>query len=148
MNRIGIMGIVLFAGFFSNGLRGQTIEDGKAIIDLVGMYADARDRVDTVLLASILTDDVDQLVSTGEWRYGKAAAIKGMGGSSRANPGDRVLKVERVRYLDEKCALADARYVINGENGTERKMWSTFIAVKVKGNWKISGIRNMLPAGN
>ena len=148
MNNIGIIGIVLFAGFFSKGLYAQTIEDGKAIIDMVGMYADARDRVDTVLLASILTDDVDQLVSTGEWRFGKAAAIKGMGGSSRANPGDRVLKVERVRYLDERCALADARYVIKQENGTERNMWSTFIAVKVKGNWKISGIRNMLPAGN
>ncbi|WP_375582374.1 DUF4440 domain-containing protein [Cyclobacterium xiamenense] len=148
MSKPAIICVVLLSALFSSGLRGQTIEDGKAIIDLVGMYADARDRVDTVLLASLLTEDVDQLVSTGEWRHGKAAAIDGMSGSSRANPGDRVLKVERVRYLDERCALADARYVIKQENGTERKMWSTFIAVKVKGNWKISGIRNMLPSGN
>lgn len=129
-------------------LKGQTIEDGKAIIDLVARYAEARDKADTVLLKSIITEDMDQLVSSGEWRYGMEAAVKGMIGSSQDNPGDRVLKVERVRYLSEQTGIADARYTIKNEDGSERKMWSTFIAVKKGKNWKISAIRNMLPAGN
>ncbi|MBD3627000.1 DUF4440 domain-containing protein [Cyclobacterium sp.] len=129
-------------------LKGQTIEDGKAIIDLVAKYAEARDKADTILLKSIITEDMDQLVSSGEWRYGMEAAVKGMIGSSQANPGERILKVERVRYLSEQTGIADARYTIKNEDGSERKMWSTFIAVKKGKNWKISAIRNMLPAVN
>lgn len=129
-------------------LKGQTIEDGKAIIDLVAKYAEARDKADTILLKSIITEDMDQLVSSGEWRYGMDAAVKGMIGSSQANPGERILKVERVRYLSEQTGIADARYTIKNEDGSERKMWSTFVAVKKGKNWKISAIRNMLPAEN
>ncbi|MFO7824928.1 MAG: DUF4440 domain-containing protein [Cyclobacterium sp.] len=143
--------IVFFSGmmFFSVfQLQGQTIEDGKAIIDLVARYAEARDKADTVLLKSIITEDMDQLVSSGEWRYGMDAAVKGMIGSSQDNPGERILKVERVRYLSEQTGLADARYTIKNEDGSERKMWSTFVAVKKGKNWKIAAIRNMLPAGN
>ncbi|NHE58839.1 DUF4440 domain-containing protein [Cyclobacterium plantarum] len=129
-------------------LKGQTIEDGKAIIDLVARYAEARDKADTILLKSIITEDMDQLVSSGEWRHGMEAAVKGMIGSSQVNPGERILKVERVRYLSEQTGIADARYTIKNEDGSERKMWSTFIAVKKGKNWKISAIRNMLPAVN
>lgn len=143
--------IVFFSGMMLLSvfqLKGQTIEDGKAIIDLVARYAEARDKADTVLLKSIITEDMDQLVSSGEWRYGMEAAVKGMISSSQDNPGERILKVERVRYLSEQTGLADARYTIKNEDGSERKMWSTFVAVKKGKNWKIAAIRNMLPAGN
>jgi hypothetical protein len=42
----------------------------KAIHALIDQYSLARDTKDSVLLKSILTEDVDQLVSTGEWRKG------------------------------------------------------------------------------
>ncbi|SHM84311.1 conserved hypothetical protein [Cyclobacterium lianum] len=129
-------------------LCGQTIEDGKAIIDLIAKYAEARDKADTLLLKAIITEDMDQLVSSGEWRHGMDAAVKGMIGSSQANPGERVLKVERVRYLSEQTGIADARYTIKNSDGSERRMWSTFLAVKRGKNWKIAAIRNMLPAEN
>lgn len=148
MHGIKIIGSFLWLLLLSVSLEAQTIEDGKAIIQLVAQYADARDRVDTVLLKDIITEDMDQLVSSGEWRHGKVAAIKGMAGSSRANPGDRILKVERVRYMGENVGLADARYIIKSEDGSERRMWSTFVAVKKGNHWKIAAIRNMLPAGN
>lgn len=148
MNGKQMIGSFLMVWLLSVPLKAQTIEDGKAIIQLVARYADARDRIDTVLLKEIITEDMDQLVSSGEWRYGKVAAIEGMRGSSRANPGDRILKVERVRYMDENVGLADARYIIKNEDGSERKMWSTFVAVKDGTNWKIAAIRNMLPSGN
>ena len=126
--------------------KAQSFEDGKAIIDLVGSYARARESIDTVMLKYIITEDMDQLVSSGEWRHGMEAAVKGMTASSRTNPGDRVLKVERVRYLKEDVALADARYIIKNADGSERKMWSTFVTIKKGKQWKIAAIRNMKPA--
>ncbi len=118
----------------------------ESITRLIADYAQARETQDTVLLSSILTDDIDQLVSSGEWRRGKEGAFKGMMRSSSGNTGTRTLTVEHIRLLSAKQAIVDARYEINQDNGSIRKMWSTFIVVKEKGKWKISAIRNMLPA--
>jgi len=101
-----------------------------------------------VLLKEILVKDIDQLVSSGVWRNGIAAAVKGMMESSTENPGDRTLKVESIRFLDPEVAIVDCRYEIKNTNGTIRKMWSTFMVVVETEQWKIAAIRNMLPAGN
>jgi uncharacterized protein (TIGR02246 family) len=119
----------------------------RKIYALINDYSKARENRDTILLKSILTEDVDQLVSTGEWRYGLRAAIQGMMESSTANPGSRTLTVEKVRYMDEHSAIADARYEISNPDGTIRKMWSSFFVVHSKEKWKIAAIRNMLPTG-
>jgi len=50
----------------------------KKITSLIDQYSEAREKRDTLLLKTILTSDVDQLVSTGEWRVGINAAIEGM----------------------------------------------------------------------
>lgn len=119
----------------------------KALYKLIDQYSEARETKDTVLLKSILTDDVDQLVSSGEWRAGIGSAIEGMLRSSNANPGSRTLTVDKVKFLTSESAVVDARYEIGGTNGSVRKMWSSFIAIKQEGSWKIAAIRNMLPAG-
>jgi len=116
------------------------------IVSLIDSYSQAREQKDTVLLKSILLPDVDQLVSSGVWRRGIGEAIKGMMQSSTRNPGTRTLTVERIRLLKKKSAIVDARYEIRNSDGSTRKMWSTFIVVNDKGRWKISAIRNMLPA--
>ncbi len=118
----------------------------QGIYDLVDTYAQAREKKDSVLLASILAADVDQLVSSGAWRKGKKESMKGMLQSSASNPGTRTLKIEKIRFLDSESAIADARYQIQNADGTFRKMWSTFIVVYEKDGWKITAIRNMLPA--
>ena len=120
----------------------------KAIKALIDQYSDAREKSDTVLLKKILTTDVDQLVSNGEWRKGIAAAIDGMLRSSGNNPGSRTLRIETIRMLSSNSAITDCRYEIQNTNGTVRKMWSTFIVVSEKGVWKICAIRNMMPASS
>ncbi len=120
----------------------------QEIIDLINSYSKARETKDTVLLKEILVEDIDQLVSSGEWRKGTEAAVQGMMESSSANPGDRTLKVESIRFLNPDAAIVDARYEIKDASGTIRKMWSTFVVVTETEQWKISAIRNMLPAGN
>ena len=113
---------------------------------LIDQYSQARENRDTILLRKIITNDIDQLVSTGEWRNGMHSAIEGMLNSSASNPGRRTLTVEKIRLLNADIAVVDCRYDIKNTNGTRRRMWSTFIVVPEKGKWKISAIRNMLPA--
>lgn len=118
----------------------------KLIAVLIDQYSEARESRDTTLLKNILTTDVDQLVSTGEWRYGIDASVKGMLKSSANTPGTRTLHIEKTRMLTPNSAIVDCRYEIQNTDNTIRKMWSTFIVVADKGVWKITAIRNMLPA--
>ena len=118
----------------------------KAITHLIDQYSEAREKRDTALLKTILTTDVDQLVSTGEWRNGIGTAVQGMLKSSANSPGTRTLTVDKIRILDPGAAIVDCKYDIQNTDGTSRRMWSTFIVVNKKKVWKISAIRNMLPA--
>ena len=120
----------------------------KEITSLIDQYSQAREKRDTALLKTILTPDVDQLVSTGEWRVGLNAAVEGMMRSSANSPGTRTLYVEKIQAISPSSALVDCRYEIQNADGTSRKMWSTFIVIANKKTWKIMAIRNMLPAPN
>lgn len=118
--------------------------DRAAVEGLVARYNAARDNEDPAAIRALFTPDADQLVSSGEWRRGREPLVEGMLRSSRANPGERKLAVENVRFLGSDVALADARYEIAGPGGT-RRMWSTFVAVRTAGGWRLTAIRNMLP---
>ena len=120
----------------------------KELTTLIDQYSQAREKRDTGLLKTILTPDVDQLVSTGEWRAGINAAIEGMMKSSANSPGKRTLYVEKIQTITTSSAIVDCRYEIQNTDGTVRKMWSTFIVIADKKTWKIMAIRNMLPAPN
>jgi uncharacterized protein (TIGR02246 family) len=120
----------------------------KAITSLIDQYSEAREKRDTGLLKTILTPDVDQLVSTGEWRAGINAAVEGMMKSSANSPGKRTFHVEKIQTITPSSAIVDCRYEIQNTDGTVRKMWSTFIVIDDKKTWKIMAIRNMLPAPN
>jgi uncharacterized protein (TIGR02246 family) len=136
----------LLSPFLSAQDQKKTDDKTRDVYALIDNYSLAREKKDTALLKTILTHDVDQLVSTGEWRNGIGEAVRGMLRSSQNNPGTRTLTLESVRFLDSQSALADARYEIKNVDGTTRKMWSTFVVVKHEGRWKIAAIRNMLPS--
>ena len=141
---------ILFAALWATGINAQETDipskKEQPIYTLIDQYAQARETKDTVLLKQILTDDIDQLVSTGEWRRGFETAKQGMLSSSTANPGSRTLTVDQIRFLGNETALVDTRYEIQNADGSLRKMWSTFIVVSEGNRWKITAIRNMLPA--
>ncbi|GAA0880691.1 hypothetical protein GCM10009119_36610 [Algoriphagus jejuensis] len=123
-------------------------EAGVKIHTLIEQYSQARETRDTVLLKKILTEDVDQLVSNGEWRNGLRAAVDGMLRSSTANPGIRKLNVDKIKFLSDEIALVDCKYIITDPSGTERNLWSSFTVIFQKKSWKISAIRNMNPTGD
>jgi hypothetical protein len=120
----------------------------QSITAVINQYSQARESRDTLLLKKILTTDVDQLVSTGEWRTGMAEAVQGMMKSSATNPERRTLTVDKIRLVTTNSAIVDCRYEIANANGDPKKMWSSFIVVADKNVWKISAIRNMLPAAH
>jgi uncharacterized protein (TIGR02246 family) len=119
----------------------------SAVRAVVQQYMEARDRQDARVLQSLFTADADQLVSSGEWRKGSDAVVKGTMASSQTTGGKRAITVESVRFLSASVALADGRYDLTGLAGGEtRHMWTSLVLVKSGADWKIAAIRNMLPA--
>lgn len=123
-------------------------ESAQKITQLISNYSQAREAQDTLLLKTLLTEDIDQLVSSGEWRNGISESIQGMQNSSQSNPGIRTLKVEKIKFLSDEIVLVDCRYTITNTNGIERNMWSSFTVLFQKNHWKITAIRNMNPSSN
>ena len=116
-------------------------DDASAVRKLVDRYVDAREHTDAKATAVLFTADADQLVSTGEWRKGLDAVVKGTMASSQANGEKRTITVETVRFLAPDVAIADGHYDIG-----DRHMWTSIIAKRTPQGWKIAAIRNMLPA--
>ena len=151
MKKSALLFLLNLAGFMNLNSQPATIindKQQKAITSLIDQYSLAREKRDTALLITILTPDVDQLVSTGEWRTGLNAAIEGMMKSSANSPGTRTLSVDKIQMISLSSAIVDCRYEIQNADSTARKMWSTFIVVFINDSWKIRSIRNMLPAPN
>lgn len=124
-------------------LHAQSPED--EIRALVGRYVAAREALSEAQVTTLFTPDADQLVSSGEWRRGRPALVKGALASSRSNEGRRTVTLESIRLLTPDTALADGRYEIAGAADT-RRMWSTFVLQRTPDGWRIAAIRNMLPA--
>ena len=121
--------------------------DSAAIREVVANYVDARAHMDPAAVESLFTIDADQLVSSGEWRKGRRAIVKGTMASSRRTGGTRSIEVESVRFLSPDIAIADGRYKLTElAGGRTRRMWTTLILTKSSTGWRIAAIRNMLPA--
>ena len=120
--------------------------DEVAVRALVARYQEARDKSDGAALTGLFVKDADQLVSSGEWRRGRDAVVKGSLGSSQQSPGKRAFTLETVRMIAAGVAIADSRYDIEQADGTTRRMWASWVLVKDGDAWKIAAIRNMLPA--
>jgi uncharacterized protein (TIGR02246 family) len=137
--------VVLFAPLFAqNSTRGN---DEAAIREVVSKYVDARERIDPKAVEQLFTSDADQLVSSGEWRKGREAVVRGTMASSSSTGGKRTIRVESVRLLSADVALADGRYELTGlAGGASRSMWTTLVLKRTEQGWRIAAIRNMLPA--
>jgi uncharacterized protein (TIGR02246 family) len=122
------------------------VTDEAGVRALVEAYAAARDKGDSAALTALFTADADQLVSSGEWRRGREAVVKGSLASSQQTQGKRTFTIDTVRMIAANVALADSRYEIAQADGATRQMWASWLLVKDGTAWKIAAIRNMLPA--
>ena len=117
-----------------------------AVRDVVKRYVDARERADAAAIEALFTADADQLVSTGEWRRGRDAVVRGTLASSQQTGGTRTIEIQSVRFPSPDTAIADGRYAITGGAQGDRHMWTSFVMTRGKDGWRITAIRNMLPA--
>jgi uncharacterized protein (TIGR02246 family) len=121
--------------------------DEAAIRELVQKYVNAREHQDAAAVEALFTADADQLVSSGEWRNGRAAVVSGSMASSQKTGAKRSIQVTSVRFLTPDVAIADGRYTLaNMTTGGNRDMWTTLVLKRESGAWRIAAIRNMLPA--
>jgi uncharacterized protein (TIGR02246 family) len=121
--------------------------DEDAVREIVSKYVDARERIDPKAVEALFTNDADQLVSSGEWRRGREAVVRGTMESSRSTGGRRSITVESVRFVGTEVAIADGRYELTGlAGGATRQMWTTLVLKRTESGWRIAAIRNMLPA--
>jgi uncharacterized protein (TIGR02246 family) len=127
----------------------KTAADDESIREVVRRYTSARERGSATELAALFTADADQLTSSGEWRRGRAELVPGTLASSKNNTGARTITLKTVRFPAPGVAIADGEYVIGASQGTAaRRMWTSFLMVRGDGRWRISAIRNMLPAAS
>lgn len=139
--------VLVIALIAAQGKVQPTSADETAVRAVVKSYLDARERRDREALRALFTEDADQLVSSGEWRKGREAIVSGTLESSAGAPGARTIAIQTVRFPARDVALADGPYEIAGGQSTEtRKMWTSFVLIRSSGTWRISAIRNMLPA--
>ncbi|HTP35860.1 MAG TPA: SgcJ/EcaC family oxidoreductase [Candidatus Acidoferrales bacterium] len=137
----------LLLSLLPGALPAQSGSDEAAVKAVVARYVDAREKRDASAIEALFTKDADQLVSSGEWRRGREAVVRGTLASSESTGGRRTITVETVRFVGADVAVADGRYEINGMTGGQsRHMWSTFVITRGADGWRIAAIRNMLPA--
>ena len=123
----------------------QPSSDEAAVREVVKRYVDARERADAAAIEALFTADADQLVSTGEWRRGRDAVVRGTLASSKQTGGTRTIEIQSVRFPSPDTAIADGRYAITGGAQGDRHMWTSFVMTRGKDGWRITAIRNMLP---
>ena len=136
----------LVAILVSGGISPAGASDENDIRMLVGRYVEARNGRDETALRNLFTSDADQLVSNGEWRRGVEALIRGAMASSRKEAGNSSITVESVRFVTPDVAIVDGRYRTSSDQGVVRNMWTTLVTRRTDANWRISAIRNMVPA--
>src|SRR5262249_3241587 len=114
--------IVSVAPWFTQ--KNTSDNDEAAIRAVVSQYVEARERLDPKAVEQLFTSDADQLVSSGEWRKGREAVVKGTMASSTSTGGKRTITVESVRFITPDVAIADGRYELTGlAGGATRSMW-------------------------
>ena len=107
---------------------------------VVASYVDAREKQDAAAIGALFTDDADQFNSSGEWRRGREAIVKGTLQSSQRNAGARNITLKAVRFPAPGLAIADGEYGIG-----EQRLWTTLVLTRQGETWKIAAIRNMAP---
>ena len=111
-----------------------------AVRAVVASYVDAREKQDAAAIGALFTGDADQFNSSGDWRRGREAIVKGTLQSSQRNAGTRNIDLKAVRFPAPGVAIADGEYGIG-----EQRLWTTLVLTRQGESWKITAIRNMAP---
>lgn len=120
--------------------------DEAAIRRVVEAYIATREDDAAGSLRNLLTEDVDQQITSGRMRTGRDAVVDGALETTRSTGGKRVITVETVRFITPDVAIVDGPYDITGRtDGPDRHYRTSIVLEKEGSDWKITAIRNMQP---
>ena len=146
-SRLGVVLVAMALALANPAAQSKKPDEDAAIREVIRSYMAAREQGNASALSALFTADADQLTSSGEWRRGREALVTGTLASSKSNAGARTITIKTVRFPAPGVAIADGEYVIAASQaGAARNMWTSFVMVREDGRWRISAIRNMLPA--
>lgn len=117
-----------------------------AISELLSQYLETRAQNNEQGLLALLTEDVDQLTTSGILRSGRAEVSSGSLATTRNNSGDRSITIDTIRFIRPDVAMVNARYdIVNRRNGPDSHYLTSFLVIMEDQRWRISAIRNMQP---
>jgi uncharacterized protein (TIGR02246 family) len=117
--------------------------DESAIRQVTQDYIARRDEGDEAGLRALLTEKVDQRLTSGRMRFGRDAVVTGSLGSTQNSGGKRVITLNDIRFLGADVAIANGNYDSLGRaDGTDLYMRTTIVFWRVDGKWRIDAIRN------
>ena len=117
--------------------------DESAIRQVTQEYIARRDEGDEAGLRALLTENVDQRLTSGRMRLGRDEVVSGSLGSTQNSGGERVITLNDIRFLGADVAIANGNYDSLGRaDGTDLYMRTTIVFWRVDGKWRIDAIRN------
>ena len=117
-----------------------------AITQLIAQYLAVRTENDVQALLALVTEDIDQLTTSGTLRSGRDTVSSGSLASTRNNSGRRSIAVETIRFIRPEVAIVNGLYdIVDRIDGPDSHYLTTFIVVMEDNRWKVSAIRNMQP---
>jgi uncharacterized protein (TIGR02246 family) len=117
--------------------------DESAIRQVTQDYIARRDEGDEAGLRALLTEKVDQRLTSGRMRLGRDEVVSGSLGSTQNSGGKRVITLNDIRFLGADVAIANGNYDSLGRaDGTDLYMRTTIVFWRVDGKWRIDAIRN------
>ena len=117
--------------------------DEAAIRQVTQDYIARRDEGDEAGLRALLTENVDQRLTSGRMRIGQDEVVSGSLGSTQSSGGTRVITLKEIRFLGDNVAIANGDYNSLGRTvGTDLYMRTTIIFQRDEEKWRIAAIRN------
>jgi len=110
---MAVLGVFVIGSLPPEGVTAQTAvgpSDEAAVRDIVRRYTEARALNDPKAIEALFTDDADQYTTSGDWRRGMSALVKGMLETSARNPGTRAIAIHAVRFVTPDVAIVDGEY--------------------------------------
>jgi len=145
LKKLGLLLFVLVAaGAVAEAQDGADRSADEATIRQVTQdYIGRRDEGDEAGLRALLTENVDQRLTSGRMRTGQDEVVSGSLGSTQSSGGKRVITLKEIRFLGDDVAIANGDYNSLGRaDGTDLYMRTTIIFQRSDEKWRIAAIRN------
>jgi len=145
LKKLGLLLFVLVAaGAVAEAQDGADRSADEATIRQVTQdYIARRDEGDEAGLRALLTENVDQRLTSGRMRTGQDEVVSGSLGSTQSSGGKRVITLKEIRFLGDDVAIANGDYNSLGRaDGTDLYMRTTIVFQRSDEKWRIAAIRN------